>query len=248
MASGLTRRSAIGLCFGALLWVACGGKSALGSDEDDSRGGNGSGRGGAPGQGGQVSITAHLSECESICTKATAAGCSAGDAPCVMTCATVTSFPNCQAAIQSWLTCAKTSEVMCDASGNPSFPACEAQLALAGACAVATPPDQPVAESCSGYCSQIEAAGCRLTTPMGECRQACGLAGTVLSSCQESYLAWLNCAKDSGAACQPNGELNTSVCSAQQLVWLGCASTVLGTAGLGMTGTAGAPAWPMPIL
>lgn len=252
MSSGLTKRSVTFLSFGVLLWFGCGGKAALHADDDASVGGQ-SGRGGQSGWGGQgisgqPSIDTHKSECEALCSKATAAGCSAGEAPCVMTCATVTAFPNCQGAIQSWLDCAKAAAVVCDASGTPGFPACDTLLALAGACAIATPAAPPVAESCSGYCNEIETAGCTLSTPLGDCEQACGLAGTALSSCQESYLAWLNCARKSGTACQPDGQPNSSVCPLEQLTWLGCVTTLLGTTTPTTLGSAGAPGWPTGIV
>jgi hypothetical protein len=238
--TGLARSSATILLLGTCLLLSCGGKVQAGVQRGDS-GGQG-GYGGEGEQGGEDPGPAtHATECEALCARTTVAGCSAGDSACVMVCATVTGFAGCQTQIQAWLDCAKVADVGCDSSGIPTFSGCDTKLALAAACAAMTPPPKVVAASCGNYCDQLTAAGCTVTTPIGDCSQACGLAGMVVSSCQSNFIDYLDCAVENGGSCDENGQLGTSVCTAQQLVYTGCLLTAVGEATM-TTGTGGAAA------
>jgi hypothetical protein len=158
-----------------------------------------------------------------------------------MACATVTGFPACQSQIEAWLSCARSAAVVCDPSGVPSFEGCDTQLAFAAGCAATTPPPKVVQKSCGDYCNQIEAAGCDATTPLGDCSQTCGLAGTVIADCQANFIKYLDCMVGTGESCDANGQLNTSICTAQQFVYMGCVFSAVGTATI-PSGTGGTPA------
>jgi hypothetical protein len=157
-----------------------------------------------------------------------------------MLCATVTGFAACQRQIQAWLNCAKAADVTCDSAGIPTFSGCDLQLALAVACATTAPPPKAVQASCGGYCDQLEAKGCSMTTPIGDCGQACGLAGMVVSNCQSDFTRYLDCAVASNESCDQTGLLNTAVCTAQQFVYTGCVLSAVGKATMnaGSGGTA----------
>jgi hypothetical protein len=231
--TGLARSSAAVLLIGACLGLGCGGKALASMQQGNSEG--------QAGQGGKgPGPETHATECESLCARTADAGCSAGDSACVMACATVTGFAGCQSQIDTWLACAEKAEVVCDTSGVPTFAGCDLQLTLAAACAAAATPPKVVQKSCGNYCDQIEAAGCSTTTPIGECRQACGLAGMVVSDCQPGFITYLDCAVANGDSCDNNGLLNATPCMAQQLVYLGCVLSSVGAATLpsGTGGTA----------
>jgi hypothetical protein len=241
--TGLTRPSATILLVGACLVLGCGGRAQAGVQEgnSDGQGGRG-GQGERGGEGGAGAGPAtHVTECEALCARTTEAGCSAGDSACVMVCATVTGYPACQSQIQAWLNCARAADVVCDSSGVPTFSGCDMQLSLAAACAATAPAPKVVQASCASYCEQIEAAGCTATTPIGECRQSCGLAGTVVSSCQSQFIAYVNCAVDSGESCDGNGQLNAAVCTAQQFAYSGCVLSAVGQASV-LAGSGGTTA------
>lgn len=232
--TGILRSSAVMLLLGTGLALSCGGKVNAGVQRSDS-----GGHGGEE-QGGQGAGPAtHVTECEALCARTADAGCSAGDSACVMLCATVTGFASCQGRIQAWLDCAAAADVVCDASGIPTFSGCDMQLGLAAACAATAPPPKVVEKSCSDYCDQLEAAGCTATTPLGECRQTCGLAGMVVSNCQANFISYLDCAVASGQSCTEDGQLNSGICTSQQLIYTGCVLTAVGKATLtGSGGTA----------
>ncbi len=238
----LARSFAMILLMGACLLPGCGGRAQAGTQEGNSGGQGGQGgqdeRGGEGGEG--AGPATHVTECEALCARTTEVGCSAGDTACVMVCATVTGYPACQSQIQAWLNCARAADVVCDSSGVPTFSGCDMQLTLAAACAATAPAPQVVQASCGSYCDQIEAAGCTATTPIGECRQSCGLAGTVVSTCQSRFIDYVDCAVESGASCDANGQLNPAICTAQQLVYSGCVLSEVGKASLlvGSGGTA----------
>lgn len=208
--------------------IGCGGKAQAGTQ-----------RSGAGGEGGQGEMggadpgpATHVSECEALCARSAEVGCTGGDTPCVLACATVTGFSSCQSQIQAWLDCAKEAEMVCDSSGVPTFAGCDLQLALAAACAASAPAPKAVQKSCGSYCDQLEASGCTATTPLGDCRQACGIAGMVVSTCQSKFIDYVNCAIASGESCDENGQINASICTAQQLVYAGCLFSEVGQAGM----------------
>jgi hypothetical protein len=225
---GIAKSTATFLMIGASFWCGCGGKADADAQSTHT-GGNSSGP------------SAHISDCEDLCSRSADAGCLAPDTTCVMSCATVTGFSECQKQIDAWIACAKEASVSCDSNGLPVFDGCDTKLAIVAACASTVAPPKEVSVPCGGFCDQIEAAGCSAATPLGDCRTSCGAAGLMVAACQSSYVKYLDCIVASGAGCGANGQLNTSICTAQQMVYTGCMLTEVGTATL-LTGTGGTTA------
>jgi hypothetical protein len=222
--------------------VNCGGKDEDGNRPSNAGGSAAAGSSGKPigGSGGRASTApgapTHLSECETLCGRTADAGCSAGADSCVKLCATVTGFANCQPSIEAWLNCAKTAAIECDASGAPSFAGCEQSMSAAIFCAALTPAPPAVQQSCASYCTAIEDSGCSADTPVGDCRSACGMAGTVVTDCQSSLLAYLACATASGITCDASGQVDAAICSTEQFAFTGCLLTAVGASTLSSTG------------
>jgi hypothetical protein len=227
----LTKSSSWALLIGTGLGLGfgCGGKADA-SAQKAHAGGAGGASGSSGVAGKVVGPAVHVDECERICARTIDAGCGADDSACIMACATVTGFSGCQSQISAWLRCAESAEVVCDSSGAPTFSGCDEPLAQAAACAAMTPAPKVVQTSCSGYCDQLVSAGCSFNTPLVECHQACGMAGMIVSTCQSSFLEYLNCAAASGESCDTSGQLNTNVCTAQQFVYMGCVLSEIGKA------------------
>ena len=220
-----------------------GGQAGQGSESQAGQGGESQAGQSQGGQRGQTTGPAlHISECSALCARAQASGCSGGENACVMVCATVTGFSSCQQQIAAWLDCAKAADVTCDASGVPGFPACNNMLVQTTLCAATTQPPPAIQKSCSDYCDQVETAGCTATTPLGDCRQTCGLAGMVISNCGEDYRTYLDCAVATGATCNANGQLNAAACGVQQRAYLACMMLEIGKSML-PSGTGGATAY-----
>jgi hypothetical protein len=244
MTSQATFRAAAMLLTLSLL-LRCGGRAEVTEQHQGGLAGQGNvgGRGALGGQGGEtVGPAAHMTECEALCARAEVSACSGGENACAMTCAMVTGLSACQEAIGPWLACAKTSKVTCDASGIPVFSDCSMQLASTAVCIATVVPPEAVQVSCGDYCAQVEAAGCSVSTPLGDCAQTCGLAGMVTATCQPAFIEYLSCAAASEASCSTNGELNTEICASQQRTYLGCMMLEVGKSML-IGGAGGAAAY-----
>jgi hypothetical protein len=208
---------------------ACGGKSGSSSRSED--GGAGGQSGGASNQAGSGAGPAtHLSECESLCSRTTKENCTSSSGDCLMVCATLTGYADCQSEIDKWLKCTKSSPIACDSSGNPNFTDCETELALVSACAILTPPPKAVAKSCEDYCAEVEAAGCDMSSTLGDCSLTCGLAGNVVSVCQDRFVELVQCQVDVGATCDDTGAPVFTGCESKQLVYFGCVAMEVGVA------------------
>lgn len=230
--SAFAKPSRMVLIWCVTLVLGCGGKAQTPAQKRSSGGQGGGSQGGQGGEaesGGQApGPGAHVSECEELCARTEEAGCSAGAEECVIACATVTGFAGCQPQIDAWISCAQIAEVICDESGAPTFTSCEEQLTAAAVCAATTVPTPVVQETCSSYCDELEATGCDTTNPLGDCRQACGLAGMVVVDCQSKFIQFIDCAVASGESCDASGVPNTSVCLSKQLAYSGCMLSAVG--------------------
>lgn len=213
---------------------SCGGKSGVGSGKGAG------GQGGDAGEGGSGAGPAtHVSECESLCARTADAGCTTDATSCLLLCATVTGHSGCQSAITNWLDCAGDAEVTCDESDNPTFNGCDEELVMVSACAISTDPPKVVARSCSDYCGAVDDAGCTLDSPLGDCDQACGATGMVVSVCQGEFVSLLNCQSKTSITCDENGNPEFVGCESQQLLYMGCVMTEVGEGTLASGGASG---------
>lgn len=218
---------------------SCGGKSGVdaGHSSAGGQGGESAGQGGAAGSGAGPST--HVTECEALCARTVDAGCLNDETSCLVACATVTGYPSCQSPIDAWLICAKDSAITCDASGNPSFAACDTELALVGACALLNTPPVAVASTCADYCAQVDEAGCTAVSQLGDCSQACGISGTVVPNCQSSFVAFTQCEADAGVTCDSSGAPIVTGCDSEKTLYAACVMVEMGEGILNGSGGAG---------
>jgi len=214
----------------------CGGKSEAYVDSN-SGGKGGASSNGFAGQG--AGPATHVTECEALCSRSEDAGCTGSNASCLMVCATVTGYPSCQKEIEAWLSCAKTGGITCDASGNPTVSGCDSQLMMVSACALMQDPPKAVAKSCTEFCKEVDRAGCSVNNQLGNCDQMCGIAGVVVSACQQKFVDYTNCQAAGGITCDGSGNPQAVGCEAQQLIYVGCLMTEVGQGTLSSSASGG---------
>jgi hypothetical protein len=155
--------------------------------------------------------------------------CSGDDTACLLVCATATGYPSCQKQIDSWVGCAKDSSVTCDESGTPTFEDCNVEMESVMTCAVLTAPPPAIKESCEDYCGEVVASGCSTDTEYGSCAEVCGIAGVMVSKCQEEFVNYTLCQARSGIECDASGNPQMTGCLSESSLYLSCVTKEIGT-------------------
>ncbi len=212
------------------------GDGAGGNAGDATGGTGGTGTGGSAGMaggGGTGAMTGYhpppeqVDACTSTCQKAADANCDNGDslATCITDCRTAIRVEACSDAWDTLFACQAMDTVECNGDGQPTFPDCVDEYALAIACVYDTAIGGDLEPPCSDYCNAQADVMCDNSTNSADCTQECQLVGTIVEACDTEYVVYLDCAKDADFTCNADGDPFANACAADYLRFLACVVT-----------------------
>jgi hypothetical protein len=96
-------------------------------------------------------------------------------------------------------------------------------------CAFTQEPAQPVKSTCTSYCDAAKKAGCNGEVQAGlSCEQACGLGGSLISTCQDVYVKYMDCQLKGTITCASDGSPQVSGCDTEENAYAECMMQQLG--------------------
>jgi hypothetical protein len=166
--------------------------SADGSSESGSAEGTSS--------GGEVDAT---QRCDALCELWLAADCNDNwtMAGCMLTCESLTSAGACNASANTYIDCAESSTIACDANDATYAVGCGLEWLDAIGCAVTEDPNPDLVDPCAEYCGNVQEAACPANGTENDCNVACLWSGNPGVGCDPQWLTFLDCANAAEWSC-----------------------------------------------